>query len=54
MYCSTMNSIRYTFGGIHEDRTVFSYTFFERGLKIPAAFCKDCIDNDNDSRVIKN
>jgi len=49
-----MNSIRYIFGCIHEDRTVFSHTFFERGLRIPVAFCKDCVDNYNDSQAIKN
>ena len=49
-----MNSIRYIFGCIHEGRTVFSHTFFERGLRIPVAFCKDCIDNYNDSQAIKN
>ena len=49
-----MSSIRYIFGCIHEDRNVFSHAFFERGLKIPVALCKDCIDNGNNSKVTKN
>jgi len=39
-----MRPIRFIFGCKHENRTIFYHTFFERGLKIPAAFCEDCLD----------
>ena len=34
---------KYIFGCIHENRNILSTTMFERGLELPAVFCKNCI-----------
>lgn len=36
--------LRYIFGCKHPRREIHATVIFENGLKLPAAFCKNCID----------
>ena len=36
--------LRYIFGCKHPRREIHSTVIFENGLKLPTAFCKDCLD----------